>query len=227
MNFNEIKYNNYTYEREIEGYFYSEIGFIIGTEKFFEYLKKLELWKKFFDEKKCHEQKFRIDDFEGNDNNQRFLFEYTGYYCDKDVDVEKINIGEILYYEKRNNFNISISGKDMWMEKDGYKYFMILQTQNCENLWYFDKPFFKKYQMIFDCDSKMIGYYSKTFDIPYKNEEKSQSSIGYIIAIIILGIIIIILGYFLIKCYIILPRKKRANELIDDNYDYSGGNINE
>jgi len=227
LNFNEIKYNNYTYEREIAGYFYSEIGFIIGTEKFFEYLKKLELWKKFFDEKKCHEQKFRIDDFEGNDNNQRFLFEYTGYYCDKDVDVEKINIGEILYYEKRNNFNISISGKDMWMEKDGYKYFMILQTQNYENLWYFGKPFFKKYQMIFDCDNKMIGYYSKTLDLPDKNEEKSQSSIGYIIAIIILGIIIIILAYFLIKCYIILPRKKRANELTDDNYDYSGGNINE
>ena len=225
--FNDINYNNYTYENEIEGYFYSEIGFIIGTEKFFNYLKGLDLWKKYFNEKKCHEQKFRIDDFEGNDINQRFLFEYTGYYCDKDVDVEKINIGEILFFVKRDNFNISFSDKDMWMEKDGYKYFMILQTQNYEHLWFFGKPFFKKYQMIFDCDNKIIGYYSKTFEDPAKNEEKSHSFIGYIIAIIILGIIIIVLIYFLIKCYFLLPRKNRANELTDDNYDYSGGNINE
>ncbi len=226
FNFNEIKYNNITYEREIEGYFYSEIGFTIGTENFFKYLKNLELWKQYFNEKKCFQENFRIDDFEGNDRFQRFLFKYTGYYCKKDVDVEKINIGEILFYEKRNNFKVSISDKDMWMEKDGYKYFMILQTENYENLWYFGKPFFKKYQMIFDCDSKMIGYYTKIFEESSSNEEKGQSSFGYIIVIIILGIIIIILAYFLIKCYIILPRKKRANELTDDNYDYSGGNIN-
>ena len=225
--FNDINYNNNTYENEIEGYFYSEIGFIIGTEKFFNYLTKLDLWQQNFNSKKCHEQNFRIDDFEGNDYNQRFLFEYTGYYCDKDVDVEKINIGEILFFVKRNNFNISISDKDMWMEKDGYKYFMILQTKNIEHLWVFGKPFFKKYQMIFDCDNKVLGYYSKIFKEDAKTDEKSKSYIGYVIAIIILGIIIIVLVYFLIKCYYLLPRKNRANELTDDNYDYSGGNINE
>ena len=229
IQFNDINYNNYAHDTDMECYFYSEIGFIIGTEKFFNYLNELPLWKTLLNQNKCHQQKFRIDDFEGNDIFIRFLFEYTGYFCDKDVEVEKINIGEILFFEKRFNFNISISCEDMWMEKNGYKYFMILQTQNNENLWYFGKPFFKKYQMVFDYDSKTIGHYSKIFDEneSSNNEEKGKSSIGYIIAIIFLGIIIVVLAYFLIKCYIILPRKKRANELTDDNYDYSGGKIND
>ena len=81
--------------------------------------------------------------------------------------------------------------------------------------------------MIFDCDNKIMGYYSKTFKEASKTDEKSKSYIGYVIAIIILGIIIIVLVYFLIKCYYLLPRKNRANELSDDIYDYSGDNINE
>ena len=226
-----IKINNTRIDRSKIVLFYSELGFIIGTENFFEYLNKSKIWNEYlYVNKKCHMQKFRINDFEGNDYLVRFLFGYTGYYCDKDVDVDKLNLGDILFIKNNLNYTFNISFKDVWMEKNDYKYFMIIQTDNKENNWYFGKPFFKKYQMVFEYDNAKIGLYTKIFESEDKssyNDNNNKSTIIYILIIIGLSIIIIVLTFFLIKYCKNFPRKKRANELLDDNYDYSDKNINE
>ena len=166
-----IKINNTIIDRSKIVLFYSELGFIIGTENFFEYLNKSKIWNEYlYVNKKCHMQKFRINDFEGNDYLVRFLFGYTGYYCDKDVDVDKLNLGDILFIKNNLNYTFNISFKDVWMEKNDYKYFMIIQTDNKENNWYFGKPFFKKYQMVFEYDNAKIGLYTKIFE----SEDKSS-----------------------------------------------------
>ena len=102
-----IKIDNEIIDRSKIVLFYSELGFIIGTENFFEYLNKSKIWNEYlYVNKKCHMQKFRINDFEGNDYLVRFLFGYTGYYCDKDVDVDKLNLGDILFI--KNNLNYTL-----------------------------------------------------------------------------------------------------------------------
>ena len=116
------------------------------------------------------------------------------------------------------NFTFNINIKDMWIKNGNYNYFMIIQRNRYYNeLWIFGKPFFKRYNMIFDYDNKKIGLYTKVFDA---NNNNSFNKKIYIIIIAFLLIIIIGLIFALIKCYNYLPRKKRANELLDDNYEY-------
>ena len=96
---------------------------------------------------------------------------------------------------------------------------MILQTRSVEDVWIFGKPFFKKFQMVFDFDNKVIGFYTNITSI--KNKSKNRHILVYILVIISLVIIIIGLVFLLIKLYYLLPKTKRANELTDDNFDYS------
>ena len=229
--FEEFQINSQTYEKSKNAFLYSELGFIIGNNNFFDYLNKTEAWEEYFyTKKKCHMLNFRINDFEGNDYFVRFLFEYTGYYCDKDVDVEKLNIHNITFVSKTDKYSLNLTYKDIWMEKNGYKYLMIIKSGDIlDNVWFLGKPFFKKYQMVFDFDSKIIGFYSKVFneENPSDDESSGNSIVKYVLIIVALSLIIIGLIVFLIKCYFDLPRRKRANELLDDNYNYDENGIKE
>ena len=83
------------------------------------------------------------------------------------------------------NYTFIITSKEIWMEKNGYKYFMILRTRNYEISWYFGKPFFKKYQMIFEYDNKQIGLYTKIIEENTDNNDNSNKSILVYILVII------------------------------------------
>ena len=230
--FDEVKLGGEKFDLAKEAFFYSELGFIIGTNNFFDRLNKSSAWHEYlYINKKCFKQPFRIDDFEANDYNFRFLFEFTGYYCNKDVNVEKLDIGEISFINKNLEYSFNLTMKDLWIEKNGKKFFMIIQTLDIENNWYFGKPFFKKHQIVFDYDNKVIGIYkyiNETAEERKGNNPrgKDRSVILYVSIIIILVLIIIGLAFLLIKCYYLLPRKNRANELTDDNYDYTDEGIN-
>ena len=216
--------DNEPYERAKQAYFYLELGFIIGSDNFFKILNHSKIWNEYFNvTKKCHKIDFNIEGFESNDENVRFYYLFTGYYCDKDVDISKLDIGDISFIKKQIDYTFNISNKDLWIENNNYKYFMILQTSSDENIWFFGKPFFKKYPMVFDFNNKVIGFYSKIF--PPKNydenKKKHKHTLAYVLVIIGLVIVIIGLVFLLIKCYYLLPRNKRANELTDDNFDYN------
>ena len=102
---------------------------------------------------------------------------------------------------------------------------MIVQKKrNYNDLWILGKPFFKQYNIIFDYENKQIGLYTKTFADANNN---NNIFFTYILIIFFLLIIIIGLSFSLIKCYSYLPRKKIANELLEDNYEYEKNtNIN-
>ena len=101
-------------------------------------------------------------------------------------------------------------------------------------------PFNKDYQFIFNYDKKTLGFYA--YRSEYEPEEiKKDKSIeigdirintnlkGYstkrIIIEIIICVILIILA-FIIGKKLNNTRKKKANELKDDNYEYFSSNIN-
>ena len=215
---------NKIFEKAKIAFFYPEFGFIVGTNNFFEQLKNMSSWNEYFNiKKKCHFCKFQIDDIDAN-GFQRFIYEYTGYYCDKDIDVNNIINESLTFYSHGFGNIFSLKNEDIWLEKNGYKYFMILETLNPENSWIFGKPFFKKYHITFNQDSKTIGVYT---NIKYNKPEKpviptnKANKIMLLVCIIICLIIIIgVLVILLIKFYLLAPRKKKANELIDDNFEY-------
>ena len=224
LDFDEIKLGNEIVTNISKSYFYAEIGFIVGTKIFFEKFQNLEGYKKFFyNDTKCHTTNFLIDDFAMKEIQQLFKGEYIAYYCNKEVNVSEIfDSNNIFFINKYNNFSFILNNDDIWITKGDYKYIMIVQKRYYYNdLWILGKPFFQKYKLVFEYDNKVIGLYTKI--IEDNSEENKNIENNYVYLLIIIGLIIIIVGliFGLIILLRKLPRKKRANELKDQNYEYT------
>ena len=77
------------------------------------------------------------------------------------------------------------------------------------------EPFFKKFNMIFNQEKKIVGFYSD-FNKIKKNYDK-------IIIIFLLICLVFCLLFFIFKIYFKKNKKIRANEL-EDNYVYEAKN---
>ena len=104
--------------------------------------------------------------------------------------------------------NFTFNENDLWYNFEGRKYFLVL-FQNYGEVWYLGKPFFKKYQIVFDQDSSVFGFY---------NENIIKSSYYNYNWIIIIFLIIIILGLigYIFNYFLKTPRRKRVNELLEE-----------
>ena len=96
-----------------------------------------------------------------------------------------------------------------------------------EIIWYLGEPFYKKYPITFNFDSKTMGLYLKNGegdsgeDKGDNNEQKNKN----IIMIVIISIEVIIFIALIIVVIIMAKsfndmRKQRINEINDDNYEY-------
>ena len=125
--------------------------------------------------------------------------------------------------------------EDLFREKNDKLYFLVFFKTNYFGTYFeMGKMFLKKYNLTFNHDTRMIGYYN--VDLPGgknngENEEKSPEQnifnsiytwIGIFLIIVIFGI----LGFFLGKYIYDKVRKKRMNE-IDDNFVYNSKQNNE
>ena len=171
-----------------------EYGFILGTRIYYEKIKHI-----YFDlHNECKIQKFN---------------KYFYYICDNNVNLKDFPVLEFNFFE--NKYNMSFNYNDLFYEFEGKKYFLIIFKEDFFNFkWTFGKPFFKKYFSFFDKEKKIFGF--------YQHKKKPIKSNRLLIFLLIIAIIIsFILGYFMIKYYILLKNKRkiRANEL-EDNYEY-------
>ena len=134
-------------------------------------------------------------------------------FCFTTVYNDNINIIEFDYNDL---FIKSESNKDIY-------YFQIVFKGGYYN-WLLGRPLFKKYPMIFDQNKKIFGFYSKTGE----EKDKGESNKAWIIVIILIIILIciIIFGIVFYIRNISNKRKQKANELIDDNYDYEPASEN-
>ena len=157
---------------------------------------------------------------------------FYGILCDKN----KLNAKDFyekfptIYFEHLDfNYTFTLDSNDLFIEKDGFLYFGLVSQNEKLNNWRFGQPFLKKYRLVFNHDRKSIGYYIKHKEKEYTPEKtKSKVSLGMILLIAGIALLIAetIIAVVCIKKYKCLNRKKRANELMDDNYDYSS-NVNQ
>ena len=103
--------------------------------------------------------------------------------------------------------------------------------------WRFGEIFLKKYFFTFNQESKKIGFYDN--NINHGNTEEPNNINNANNGKIKTGTIILIIGIILLVIEIVVAiiwfktkrcdknRRKRANELSDDNYDYLSGNNSE
>ena len=117
------------------------------------------------------------------------------------------------------SFEFILTYEDVFIKYNDEYIFGIVFDENIDNkdaTWILGKPFMKKYNLIYDLDKKIIGLY-KGFNDGENNNNKRN--LVFIILVIILSMIVVALIVFIVY-YFQKPRKNRAFELNDENYDY-------
>ena len=150
------------------------------------------------------------------------------FYCKKDIIKYKDKMKEtfpVIYLQSNDlNYTFTIDFDDLFLENGDYIYFLI----------YFDniylklgKPFLKKYQFSFNYDAKNIQFYkirpSGDGD-PTPNDGDDKGIPRWVLAVSIVGtfLLVALISFLIFKFYLKGKcfRKKRANELVDDDYEY-------
>ena len=195
-------------------YFRIELGITIGSE---EYRKELL-------------NNFMYENINKGICIEQFSAYYYTYYCNSTVDFSKMK--NLYFYNKELNYSFEFTYKDLFFynELDDKYYFLIEFEKNTgRNRWLIGEFFFKKYQLIFNQEKKKIGIYTgrklindSEEDIKMSWLDKNKWYLLLMIFLIILLIALAILIYYIIKKK---PRRKiKANELTDEDYDYTINN---
>ena len=173
-------------------------------------------------------------------NNMTLYPNIMYYMCDTSkkganntiFDLEKFP--DLIFEHKRLEGNFTLNYKELFIQDNRNKniyYFIFVFDRNKiynlkEDRFIFGMKFFEKYQFEFDNDKKLIRYYnilSKCKNINERNYQKNNKNYKIIIIIgliVIFGILLFILGMLFQKSIVKIPRKLRANELDDEDYEY-------
>ena len=151
----------------------------------------------------------------------------------------------LVFNSKSFEYDFELTNKDLFEQIYSKDYFLIIfpkaiKDPKNKDIWYLGEPFYKKYPFTINLDAKTIGFYLDKKDIYKKiNDTKSEikkdntgenkiimkdnnskvKSILIKIAEVIIVILLIFLAYY-IGIKVKEGRKKRANELNDDSYEY-------
>ena len=153
-------------------------------------------FKKLIDEKKCIRVKIQ--------------FNYN-YIC-----IDAININDLKNITFRHigmEYDFILEPKDLFYHYYD-RYFFLISFRDSFYI-YLGKPFFKKFNLIFNQDSKQIAIY-KYFETIDKNIQK----FNYIFPIILIIIFTILVCIFIYCLHVYRLKKRRKNEIIE-NCDYT------
>ena len=210
----------------------ADLPYIIGIKSYRLYVDSY-FFSQFENENICSLKKIKLDQdystFVCDNRSQLFREKLEKHFPKLYFQHYELNKTFVLDYHDLFTYNyLDKSDKNIYFliffsEKKG-KYNPYNPSQNEIPRWKLGLPFFKKYKLIFNSDSKEISYYEPFIpDEKSKKEEASNPHLYLYFEIgggVLLLIIFFILGFLFHKNIIKLPRKKKANEL-DDEYEYS------
>ena len=194
-----------------------DIDYYFSTKQYFESIK-MNFFEKYISNGICRINKLK-----------EFYLRYQFITCDKTFSNELTNFPDLNMLSTYYNYTFQLTNKDLFMEVNNNILFLIFYNPWNPNHFIFGKNFMKKYQFIFRYDQKNIGFlkYNENINENKDTKEKRKETIDNkkqmeILVIIILSIVVIgiISGIFFLKFKWDKKRKKRANELDDENYDY-------
>lgn len=149
----------------------------------------------------------------------KIIGNYHVKYCSEKVikEFKKLSFSfSSLYNDELNTLEFDYNDLFVKSNKEDIYYFQIIFQSGYYN-WLLGRPLFKKYQMVFEQKKKIFGFY-KSLD----EKENKNFPLAWVIVIILIILLICIITVSIV-CYIKLflkQRKKKANELIDDNFEY-------
>ena len=193
------------------------LGFIIGLDN---YKKLIDLH--FFDDllnkKICFYDNIHF-------NNTNFIV----YSCNEGNFESKIkSFPKLIFVSKNFEYNFELTYADLFTKINNKYYFLVIFKEKSEkNTWIFGQPFYKKYQFTINLDQNWVGFYNPNKEkiIPQKQESSTSGMSKTSKVLLIVGLVILFIGIsvgmFFLGRKLKNDRKRRANELTDDNYDYS------
>ena len=213
------------------------LGFFIGNSKYKEYLME-NYFEDLIQKNICSVEKTKTTEYSRSNG---YGFGTNGIYeifvCNStEFSNSKIDYRKLfpsLHFQYKE-VDFDFHGYDLFKEINNKYYFFVIfpedlndETDNYQQI-YLGIPFYQKYQLIFNYDSKTIGFYNGIEYAGYSDSEenektKSQSLFGKIYIRLILeviGINIMVITAYVIGKKVNQERKKKAKELKDDNYDY-------
>ena len=213
------------YENHMECNFDFSSKFIKGTHKYEEFIEKV-YFEQLINDNLCEKELI---------SENKNLNNYNIYSCNNtNIIKEKLKNFPILNFTiKNDNLFFGITYNDLFKSFGDRLYFMIIFPNNKyreESIqWSIGEIFLKKFIPTFNIDAKSISFYKNQINKANNyinkindnenNENKNGNNIIRILIEVFMGIIIIICIYLIIKKYI-KERKKRANELEDNDYEY-------
>lgn len=213
-------------QNNAKSYIVPSLGFIIGTTQY----KKLILEHYFnplINEGKC--QLERINNILMNNdilNLKNSYFDIFSCDANKIKDIHKSSFPYLRFQLNDFDFTFYFFFYYLFFEFKERHYFLVLFPEDdySNDAWYLGLPFLRRYQFIFNHDSKTIGFYNENLKEKNITNDKNKSfNVNYKIIILIVTIILIIgliYAAFKIGFNMSKQRKKRANELTDDNFEY-------
>lgn len=188
--FSQIEFNDIKISGSLQANLDFGFGLISCSKEYYNTIKK-EFFNEYITKGKCQELLYNKD----NNNIINLNSKFNYIVCEKGFNIKKFP--EISFYHTELDFEFKLTSKDLFISSNGKIYFLCINEIISNNRWIFGKPFFKKYKIIFDYNSKTIGIY---------NDEYSNNSINWIIVfewfiVIILIIVFIILVYTLVRRY--------------------------
>ena len=199
--FTDIKFGDQKINEQRTAEYAPQLGVIIGSK---EYLNKIESY--FLNEKKCQKKEISFNDKD-----------YLYFECNKNTNVDDFK--ELSFIHQELNYIFTLNKNDLFVDYGNSKYFLVIfLNSTAKNVWSFGKPFIKKYNFTFEPDNKIMLFYDKN-DESNKKKIDVYAIFGWVV-IVLLVIAIIIVGVFIGKKLLCKPRRKKADELIDqDNQD--------
>ena len=149
---------------------------------------------------------------------------YEYFYCKKEIADDLKNIKEkfpgVKFQSNDLNYTFTLDADDLFLEEGDF-IFCLMYFYSGKINFKMGKPFFKKYQFSFNYEGNYIKFYKE----PQNNKSKSPGIPIYVLILAIFGTLlivgIIVFIFFKFKLYNECIRKKRANELTDDDFEYT------
>ena len=206
-----------------EVFFNIDLGLIVCPVDYFNFIKSY-FFKDYLNKSIC-----TLESMSKNLNN------YFMIICKDDKEFSIKSFPPIHFHHFELNKTFILDCKDLFYHKNNKYYFLIIYSSFSSSYWKLGKPFLKKYQTTLDLDSKKIYFYDNSIKgnddgsggNNGKIDDKKNNSLDLkdILLISFCSILCICLIVVLIKL-LKRNRKKRANELKDDDYEYKGIDTN-
>ena len=226
--FSSIKIGEIVDKNHLIAIFRPDIKGLIAPEDYFENLNKTFL-NKYINDKICQ----KIEIYEKNISNNDYYDNQKMKFYKIECDKNKFNANDANRFPSLQFINIPLNysfifkGNELFKEEKDKFIFQIYIGDI--DYWYFGRIFLLKYQMIFNEDSKLIGFYSGMKEI---GNNKSNIILKIILVLLFFLFFIILVIVLFMKISQLNKNKKYANELDDDisykkTYSITNENINE